>query len=335
VRALREGLAALPGVTGVTAVFPLPLNGVLFDSRWGREEAVTDPSTFQQANTHVVLPGYFEVMGTRLLAGRTYTEADNHPEFMGIVVDELLANHAFPGESAIGKRLYVRSRGAEPEWLEIIGVVEHQRHESMVTEGPMALFLTDGFFGNHGFVGSWIVRQDCPAGAPCRPTELTAAARAVVNQVEPRSPVANVRPMQDLVDRAMTPTRFALVLIGVFAVIGTLLACIGVYGVLATAVRQRTAEIGVRVAFGASTSSILRQVIADGMKLCAVGLGAGLIAAFWLTRGMQTMLVGVGPTDPPTYLAITLVFVVITVAACWIPARRAAALDPIAALRSE
>jgi ABC-type antimicrobial peptide transport system permease subunit len=133
----------------------------------------------------------------------------------------------------------------------------------------------------------------------------------------------------------MTPTRFALVLIGVFAVIGTLLACIGVYGVLATAVRQRTAEIGVRVAFGASTSSILRQVIADGMKLCAVGLGAGLIAAFWLTRGMQTMLVGVGPTDPPTYLAITLVFVVITVAACWIPARRAAALDPIAALRSE
>jgi putative ABC transport system permease protein len=335
VRALREGLAALPGVRAVTAVFPLPLDGTLINSRWGKEEAVTDPSKFQQANVHIVLPGYFETMGTRLLAGRTYTEADNRNDFTGIVVDELLARRAFPNESAIGKRLYVRSRGQQPEWLEIIGVVEHQRHESLTNEGRMAIFFTDGFFANHGAVSSWVVRRECAPRAACRPTELAAAARAVVKRIEPRSPVADVRPMQDLVDHAMTSTRFALVLIGVFAAIAAALACIGLYGVLATAVRQRTAEIGVRVAFGATAASIVGRFIADGMKLCGLGLVIGVLAALWLTRAMTTMLVGVRPTDPPTYLAITLLFSLIAVAACWIPARRAAALDPTAALRSD
>jgi putative ABC transport system permease protein len=335
VRALREGLAALPGVRAVTAVFPLPLDGTLVNSRWGKEEAVTDPSKFQQANVHIVLPGYFEAMGTRLLAGRTYTEADNRNDFTGIVVDDLLAKRAFPNESAIGKRLYVRSRGQQPEWLEIIGVVEHQRHESLVNEGRMAIFFTDGFFANHGGVTSWVVRLNCAPTGSCRPTDLAAVARGVVNRVEPRSPVADLRPMQDLVDDAMTSTRFALVLIGVFAAIAAALACIGLYGVLATAVRQRTAEIGVRVAFGATAASILGRVIADGMKLCGVGLVVGVVAALWLTRAMSTMLVGIEATDPPTYIVITLLFSVIAVAACWIPARRAAALDPMAALRSE
>ena len=335
VRAMREQLAALPGVKAVTAVFPLPLNGTQINSRWGKEEAVTDPSKFQQANVHIVLPGYFETMGTRLIAGRTYTEADNRNDFTGIVVDELLAAKAFPGQSALGQRLYVRSRGQQPEWLEIIGVVEHQRHESLVTEGRMAIFFTDGFFGNHGAVNSWVVRLGCATGASCNPTDLAGAARAVVKQVEPRTPFADVRPLQGLVDDAMTSTRFALILIGVFAAIAAALACVGLYGVLATAVRQRTAEIGVRVAFGASARNILGHVIADGMKLCAIGLGVGLLAAFWLTRAMTTMLVQVRPTDPPTYLAITLLFLLISVAACWIPARRAAGLDPMAALRSE
>jgi putative ABC transport system permease protein len=213
--------------------------------------------------------------------------------------------------------------------------VEHQRHESLINEGRMAIFFTDGFYANHGGVTSWVLRLACARGAPCRPTDIAAAARAVVKRIEPRSPVADVRPMQDLVDHAMTSTRFALVLIGVFAAIAAVLACIGLYGVLATAVRQRTAEIGVRVAFGATAGSIVRRFIADGMKLCGVGLVVGVLAALWLTRAMTTMLVGVRPTDPPTYLAITLLFVLIAAAACWIPARRAAALDPTEALRSD
>jgi putative ABC transport system permease protein len=133
----------------------------------------------------------------------------------------------------------------------------------------------------------------------------------------------------------MTPTRFALVLISVFAGVAVILACVGLYGVLSTAVRQRTAEIGVRVAFGATKRNIFGLVVGDGMKLSVAGIVIGLIGAFWLTRAMQTMLVGVTPTDLPTYLSMVLLFLIIAALACFIPARRAASLDPTNALRSE
>jgi predicted permease len=334
VRELREKLGALPGVRAVTAATPIPLDGTLINSRWGKEDAVTDATKFQQANLHIVSPGYFEAMGTRLIAGRTYTEADNRGDHMGVVIDQTMAAKAFPGESPIGKRLYVRTRSQEPEWLEVIGVVEPQRHEGLATAGREAIFLPDGFFG-HAAVGNWFIRVNCVEGQPCDPTRVASAARQVVRDVDARLPVAAVRPMQDIVDRAMTPTRFALVLISVFAGVAAVLACVGLYGVLSTAVRQRTAEIGVRLAFGASSRSIFGLVIGDGMKLTLFGLGIGLGGAFLLTRSMETMLVGVKPTDPMTYAAIVGLFLAIAVLACWVPARRAAALDPTNALRSD
>jgi putative ABC transport system permease protein len=153
--------------------------------------------------------------------------------------------------------------------------------------------------------------------------------------MDPRLPIAALQPFQVLVDRARGPTRFALVLIGVFAGVAAALAAVGLYGVLATAVRQRTAEIGVRIAFGAPTRSIFRLVIGEGLKLSAVGIALGLLAAVGLTRIMQNLLVGVRPTDPPTYLAVVGVFLAIAAAACWIPARRAAGLAPTEALRGD
>jgi putative ABC transport system permease protein len=333
-RQLGERLRAIPGVQSATAVFPLPLDGQLINSRWGKEDAATDPTKFQQANLHIVLPGYFEVAGTRVIAGRTFTEADNRPDHLGVVIDQQMAAKAFPGENPVGKRLYIRSRGQEPEWLNVIGVVEHQRHEGLATEGRQAIFLPDGFFG-HGAAGNWLVRMNCREGQTCNPSQLASAARAAVADLDPKLSVADMRPWSQLVDRAMTPTRFALVLIGVFAAVAALLACVGLYGVLSTAVRQRTAEIGVRVAFGATSRSIFGLVIGDGMKLSGIGLAVGLVAAFGLTRVMRTMLVGVQPTDPLTYGAILGLFLLIAVVACWIPARRAAGLDPANALRSE
>ena len=333
-RQLGERLRAIPGVEQATAVTPLPLDGTLFNSRWGKEDAVTDPSKFQQANVHVVLPGYFEAMRTRLLAGRTYTEADNRNDHMGVIIDRRLALKAFPGEAAVGKRLFIRTRAQEAEWLEVIGVVEHQRHEGLATEGREAIFVPDGFFG-HGVAGNWAVRLKCEAGAACDPSRLSATARNVVAELDPKLSVANMQPFSRLVDRAMTPTRFALVLIGIFAGVAALLACVGLYGVLSTAVRQRTAEIGVRVAFGATRGSIFGLVVGNGMKLSAIGLAIGLVAAFWLTRAMTTMLIGVKPTDVTTYVAISVLFVVIAALACFIPARRAASLDPTSALRSD
>ena len=333
-RDMLTKLGAIPSVTAVSSVFPLPLDGQLVNSRVGKEDAVTDATKFQQADLHIVLPGYFETMETKLLDGRTFTEADNRPENTAVVVDDMLAAKFFPGESAIGKRLFVRSRGQEAEWLNVIGVVQHQRHAGLATPGPQAIFLPDGYFG-HGATSAWIVRISCAANAPCDPARLAPAVRRVANEVDPQSPVADLNSMQSLVDKAMTPTRFALVMLGIFAGVAAVLACIGLYGVLATAVRQRTAEIGVRVAFGASKTNIFGLVVKDGMRLSVIGLVAGVVASFWLTRAMTTMLIGVQRTDMTTYSFIVVLFLVIAVAACLIPARRAAALDPTNALRSE
>lgn len=333
-RTLHDRLSAIPGVTSVSSVTPLPLDGQLINSRWGKEDAVSDPTKFQQANLHIVLPGYFETMGTRVIAGRAFTDADNSPTNANVVIDDMLAASAFPGASAIGQRLFIRSRGQEAEWLTVIGVVQHQRHDGLATPGPQALFLPDGYFG-HGAATTWVVRTSCAGGAPCDPTRLGSAVRGVVKDVDPLSPVAQLATMQSLVDRAMTPTRFALVLIGVFAGAAALLACVGLYGVLATAVRQRTAEIGVRIAFGATRQGIVALVVRDGLKLSVMGLAAGLLASFWLTRAMTSMLVGVRRTDTATYASMVVVFLVIAVLACVLPARRAASLDPTNALRAD
>ena len=327
-RTFAERLRGLPGVTAVTAAFPFPLTGGPGNARWGTEEAAADPAKFQQANVHIVLPGYFAALRTRLVDGRVFTEADDREDATAIVIDQRLAAKAFPGERAIGKRLLVRVRSPEPEWLDVVGVVAHQRHETITADGREAIFFTDGFMGS-GFAGRWAVRTTGD------PTGVAPAVRALVRELDPRLPIAEVQTFEAIVDRARAPTRFALVLIGVFAAVAAALAAVGLYGVLATAVRQRTAEIGVRMAFGAPTRSIFRLVIGEGLRLSVLGIALGLIAATVLTRIMQNLLVGVRPTDPPTYAAVVLLFLVIAGAACWIPARRAAHLAPTEALRGD
>ncbi len=327
-RQMHARLSALPGVTATTAAFPLPLDGTIVNSRWGTEAAVTDPSAFQQANLHIVMPGYFDAMRGRLLAGRVFTQVDNTPESHAIIIDDVLAAKAFPGEQAVGKRLFVRSRGNEPEFLEVIGVVAHQRHTSLREVGRETIFVTDGFLG-HGRSTRWALRT---SGDPAR---LAASARAVVAELDPNLAVDEMQPMSDYVRRASAQTRFALVLIGAFAVVAGVLAVIGLYSVLATVVRQRTAEIGVRLAFGAPRTGIFKLVVGQGLMLGAAGVGIGLVAALAITRVMRSLLVGVQPTDLLTYVAMAAGFFVVAAAACWVPAWRAAALDPNAALREE
>lgn len=312
---LRTRLLALPGVQAVTAASPLPLDGGIGQARIGTEEAANDPSKFQQTNIHVILPGYFAAMRTRVIAGRVFTDDDNRPDFLGVVIDNLLAAKFFPGQNPIGRRLLVRARGADAEWVNVIGVVAHQRHTSLAVEGREAIFFPDRYFGP-GSVSRWAVRIDCTARRRCDPTEIATAARQVVTDLDPLMPVAELKPMSAFVDRAMSGTRFSLVLISVFAGVAAILACVGLYGVLSTAVRQRTAEIGVRMTYGATSRSIFRLVIGDGMRLSSIGRAIGLAAAFALTRVMRSMLVGVSPADPPTYAAIVALFIVITVLAC-------------------
>jgi putative ABC transport system permease protein len=328
IRQLAERLRSVPGVTGVTAASPLPLDGGVVNARWGTEVAVTDPSKFQQANVHIVLPGYFKVMRSKFIEGRDFTEADNNPNAVLAIIDRNFAAKAFPGQSAVGKRLFVRVRSNDPEWFEVIGVVDRERHETLAADGREAMYLTDGLFG-HGAVSRWVVRTNG------NPNALVPTVRSAIKEVDRQMPVSEVQPMTAFVDRAMASTRFALALIATFAAIAVVLAAVGLYGVLSTVVRQRTAEIGVRMAFGANTSSIFQLVIGHGLRLSAIGIALGGIGAVALTRGMKTMLVGVRPTDPLTFVAIGVLFMAVAAVSSWIPARRAAGLDPNVALRDE
>jgi len=332
-RQVRERIAAIPGVTAVTAATPLPLDGGLINGRWGTEAAAADPAKFRQAAYHIVLPGYFEAMRTRLIEGRTFTEADNTIDQQTdlprqVIVDETLAALAAPGQSIVGKRLFLRITTPEPVWYDVIGVVGHQRHSSLAVPGPEAIFILNGHFG-HAAAARWAVRTTGD------PAQMVNAVRAAVAQIDPRAPLAEVQPMQAFVDKAMAPVRFTGTLIGIFAVIAVLLAAIGLYGVLSTIVRQRTAEIGMRMVFGAPRNSILNLVVGEGLRLSAAGIGVGLMAAAVVTRTMASMLVGVSPNDPATFIGIVVLFAVITVLASWVPAWRASRLDPMDALREE
>src|SRR6185503_18743247 len=173
------------------------------------------PSKFRQANFHIVLPGYFETLHTRLVAGRFFTDADNVIDQKTdlprqIIIDDSLAALAFRGEPAVGKRLLLRITTPEAEWYEVIGVVAHQRHSSLAAPGPEAIFIANGHFG-HGAAGRWAVRTSGD------PNQIIAAVRAAVAQVDPRAPVAEVQPMQAFVDKAMAPVKFTSTLIGLFA----------------------------------------------------------------------------------------------------------------------
>jgi putative ABC transport system permease protein len=327
-RQLRDQLDAIPGVNSVTASFPLPLAGGFSPVRWGGAEALEDSSKFQAADLQVVLPGYFEAMGTKLLAGRTFTDEDSTPDRNLLVVDQALAAKAFPNESAVGKRILFRVRTPEAQWGEIIGVVEHQRNTSLVEPGREQLYVTDGYV-NHQAAAWWALRTDGD------PAALAGQVREVVRNTGKEMLINEMQPMDLRVVQAQAQTRFSLLLIGVFSTIAALLAGVGLYGVLATLVRQRTAEIGVRMALGAAPSRIFRLMVGKGLYLSAIGIGIGLLAAFALTRVLASMLVEVKPTDPVTFVSVAVLFLVIAFLASWLPAVRAAGLDPTTALRNE
>jgi putative ABC transport system permease protein len=245
-----------------------------------------------------------------------------------VVIDDLLAKKAFPMESAIGKRILIRIRTPEPEWVEVIGVVAHQRTTSLAEVGREQVYFTDAFLGS-GDVRTWAIRTGSSAAG------YADQVRAAVKEVDPHLLITEMETAESVVYHAQAGTRFSLLLLSVFAVIAATLAGIGLYGVLSTVVQQRTPEIGVRMALGAKRGDILRLIVLQGLRLSVAGIAIGLIAAFALGRVITAMLVGVKPTDSATFAAVTVVFLAISTLASWLPARRAAVLDPTNALREQ
>lgn len=325
-RQLEEKLRAIPGIQSVTAAVPFPLTGGFSPMRWGKEEALSDASKFMAADPLIVLPGYFETMKTPLLDGRTFTDEDNLPGHTQVVVDKMLADRAFPGQSAVGKRILIRIQTPEPVWVEIIGVVAHERGVSLSDPGREQVYFTDSYVGS-GATNTWALRT-----GP-NPASYANAVLETVKAFDPHILITDLQPMAAVMDKAEAGTRFQLLLIGCFAVIAALLAAVGLYGVLATVVRQRTAEIGIRMALGAQPRNIFQLVVGQGLQLTAIGVAIGLFAAFGVTREMASMLVGIKATDPLTFVAMAVLFFVIAAISAWLPAARAAGLDPRAALQ--
>ncbi|HUA87181.1 MAG TPA: ABC transporter permease [Bryobacteraceae bacterium] len=317
--AIQDRLRKIPGVENASAALSLPLSRVgpaFLGPRWSTESASG------RADDQMVLPGYFETIGTRLIAGRVFNEADNAPGRRLVVIDEVLAAKAFPGQTAVGKRLTLFGRV-----FEVIGVVAHQRQSSLAEPGAEQFYRMDA--DGVGVSRQWAIRT---SGDPMR---LVPAVREALKEVDPLLLPREIQPMSAIVERAQSGTRFALLLISVFAGVAAMLAAIGLYGVLAGMVRRRTAEIGIRMALGAEPRSIFARVAGDGLKLAATGVAVGIFAAAGLTRIMASLLVGVKATDPWTFGIAAAAFLLLAAIACWIPARRAACVDPMAALRQE
>jgi putative ABC transport system permease protein len=324
----RERLAALPGVTAVGAATPLPLSGVTSNGPYGTEDVLSDPERMRQAEVRIITEDYFAAMGTRVLDGRAFTDADRSDSVRYVVVDEVLARTTWPGERAVGKRMMIRFGTLDYRPAEVLGVVEHQRSASLAAEGRETLYYHDAAAGGPGGL-SWLIHTDGD------PVALAAGVRRVLAEIDPTIPITDVRPLQADVNAAMGPTRFALALIGVFGITALLLAAVGLYGVLAYTVRQRTPEIGIRMTFGAGGGSILRMVVRQGLALAAAGVGIGVVAALGLTRVIESRLVGVEATDPLTFIAVAVTFLAIAAVACAVPALRATRVDPLSSLRLE
>jgi len=321
---IRDKLAAIPGVTTVSSANAVPFDGNDPSGRWGTEDAMNDPTRFRQGGFVQAPPTYFDALRVKLLSGRLYTQAEADDQNTKlIVIDDETAKLAYPNESPLGKQIFARLRTDQPEPYTIIGVVHHHRHLTLFGDEKELIFFPNA----NG--GRWIVRTSGDLAA------LGQAIRSSITSVNPQYLVTEMHSLTDNIDKARSATRFALVLIGIFAVIAALLAGVGLYGVLSSTVRQRTSEIGIRMAFGAESSSIFGLVIGQGLRMSGIGIGVGLVIAILTTRVMSSMLVDVKPTDPITFVSTALVFLGIAAASCWVPARRAAAMDPNTALRQE
>lgn len=345
-RTLEEELGALPGVASVAAVSQLPLtgSGPLQPYAFDEETAANWESV--TADHRVVSPRFFEAMGARLLAGETFT-GDPDRDRGTIVIDDRLARRAFPGiasradaangaagagpeefwDEAIGQRLQVAPNGTpeEERYARVVGVVEHLRLHDLA-----APYLTQIWAPMDATIDFSVVLRAAGVDA----ASLAEPARAVVATHIPGAPVEDVRRLEDLTSAALAPVRLSLALMSIFGVVALLLASVGIYGVLAYAVSRRTREIGLRMALGQSPAEVQRDVLAQGLGLLAVALVVGLGAAALLARAAQGLFFGVAPADPLTYAATTTVLAVVSLLACWIPARRATRVDPREALRA-
>lgn len=325
----QDRMSALPGVEAVGLVGGLPLAGDVWIQPYGLPSQSPEEWGDSEANFRVVTSDYFRAMGTRLVAGRTFTPVEDVVENERIVIiDEALARRIAPGGGVLGRSLGFPLDG-RPVWARIVGVVENVRHESLREYGRPTIYVP--YRQEASRTVAFAVRT---AGEPL---DLVPPIRQAFAELSGSTavPVYDFRSLERYVQDAMAPARFALALVGVFAGIAFVLAMVGLYGLMSYGVNQRVREIGVRLAIGARPRVVLVEVVGDGLRLVVAGSVIGIGLSLASLRVINSLLFDVPATDPGTYLAVSLFLVLVGVFACYLPARRAARIDPTEALRHE
>jgi putative ABC transport system permease protein len=322
-QAIVERLEGVPGVVAAGTATTVPFIGWSFTGAVRVEGRAQQPEFGYGTSWDFVAGSYFRALGIPLLRGRDFSRSDNSTKAPRVCVfNEALAREVFPNEDAVGKR--IRFQGEEG-W-EVVGVVGSVHHTDLYGQHGKRIYLPYAF---RSMNGSLIVRTKTP------PLALAETIRKEILSLDPEQPVSNVRTLEQAVARSLSSRRLTVLLLGTFAGAALGLAAIGLYGVLAYTVAQRTQEVGIRMALGAQRRDVLRLIVGQGMRLTLVGLAVGLACAFALTRVMSSLLYEIKPTDPPTFAGVTLLLAFVALLACWLPARRAAKVDPMEALRYE
>jgi putative ABC transport system permease protein len=321
---------AIPGVQQVGLISTLPLRkgpttGFRIEGR-----PILPFDKWVPTNFRSVSPDYFQAMNIPIMQGRAFTEQDdaNAPAPL-VMINQALAQRDFPGENAVGKRLTLKNTTVnnQPVWFEIIGVTANVRSAELREEAPPEFYFTTK--------QSPLDQMTLVVRSTVDPASLAPSLRQAVAEVNKSVPLSDIQTMEHIVSESVTQPRFNLFLLGLFSGIALLLSAAGIYGVTAYTVTQRTQELGIRLALGAQVRDILKMILAQGMIVIGIGLVIGLAAAVALTRLMRSLLFGIGENDLVTFGAITLVLLLVALAACYIPARRAAKVDPLIALRYE
>jgi predicted permease len=328
---MRGEIAALPGVVDVGLGSTMPLSlalGSLDVKAEGRTPAVGE--AIPHADFRTADPDYFHAAGIPLLAGRSFTLTDRMGGGRVVIINRVLADRLFPGEDPVGRRVawtgdVLRFTPFSGDWRTVVGVVGNTRDGGLDAPPVPAMYMP--FASEVAFTGDLVVRADSDVSG------LVASATAIVRRLAPTTPIDHVLTIAQIKDASVAPRRLNAALVSSFGVLAVLIAAVGIAGVLAFSVSSRTNEIGIRMSLGADQGQVLRMILGEGGFLLAIGLGLGLAGAFVGTKMIQGLLFGVSPRDPITLIGVALVMAVIGIAACWIPAARAARVDPVAAMR--
>lgn len=327
-RELTERLKALPGVTAAGAATVTPLNsyGIDFDVPWYRAgEPEPQKTNAAKARFRSATPDYLPTLGVPLLRGRWFSARDELTAPRVVLVNQTLAERAWPGQDPVGQRL--RFFWADWQSYEVVGVVGNTKSYGLAEDWRAELFVP------HAQLPYTVMNVVLRTTG--EPAQLAAATRRVLQELDASQPPHSIVTMSELFTTALARERFALVLLQALAGLALLLAVIGLYGVLAYVAAQRTHEIGIRTALGARPSDVLKLILGQGLKLVLSGVAVGLVCAIAMTRALQSLLFGVSATDPLTFAAVAVLLVLAALLACWLPAWRAAQVDPLLALRRE